>query len=302
MAYNPRDSYFKKAKLEGYRSRAAYKLIELHQRFRLLRPGDAVVDLGAAPGGWLQVAAKAVGPNGKVIGVDLQAIKPFNERNISLLEGDITTAGIQAKIKELIGAPADSILSDLAPKLSGIRDADMARCLELNRTALQVAAELLRPSLVAIKSFISGLKIYSGTHANFSSVQRTNGIPRQVHRNLFLRQGISARAGGSKKRPLGHRVVHSVQKDPVTGRWVVIASERAKRPQHQNVTGPSAGLEPCPFCAGNEAMTPAEVLAYRDARARPNSPGWRVRLVPNKYPAFEASAVWQTQTDGLYYR
>lgn len=90
------------------------------------------------------------------------------------------------------------------------------------------------------------------------------------------------------------------RRDPVTGRWVVIASERAKRPQHQNVTGPSAGLEPCPFCAGNEAMTPAEVLAYRDARARPNSPGWRVRVVPNKYPAFEASAVWQTQTDGLY--
>ena len=115
MAYNPRDSYFKKAKLEGYRSRAAYKLIELHQRFRLFRPGDAVVDLGAAPGGWLQVAAKAVGPNGKVIGVDLQAIKPFNERNIALLEGYITTADIQAKIKVLIGAPADSVLSDLHP-------------------------------------------------------------------------------------------------------------------------------------------------------------------------------------------
>ena len=78
MVYNPQDRYFKKAKQEGYRSRAAYKLIELQQRFRLMRPGDAVVDLGAAPGGWLQVAAKIVGPNGKVIGVDLQSIQPFN--------------------------------------------------------------------------------------------------------------------------------------------------------------------------------------------------------------------------------
>jgi 23S rRNA (uridine2552-2'-O)-methyltransferase len=176
MAYNPRDSYFKKAKLEGYRSRAAYKLIELQQRFRLLRPGDAVVDLGAAPGGWLQVAAKAVGPNGKVIGVDLQAIKPFNERNIALLEGDITTADIQAKIKVLLGAPAHSILSDLAPKLSGIRDADMARCLELNRTALGVAVQLLRRGgVLLIKSFLSNdLHLFTAElKQHFAAVQRT---------------------------------------------------------------------------------------------------------------------------------
>jgi len=204
MAYNPRDSYFKKAKLEGYRSRAAYKLIELHQRFRLLRPGDAVVDLGAAPGGWLQVAAKAVGPNGKVIGVDLQAIKPFNERNIALLEGDITTADIQAKIKELIGAPADSILSDLAPKLSGIRDADMARCLDLNRTALQVAVELLRPGgSLLIKSFISDdLQTFTlDLRRYFTSVQRTKPeATRQGSSEFyFYAKGFSRRAGEIKQ-------------------------------------------------------------------------------------------------------
>ena len=80
MAYNPRDSYYKKAKQEGYRSRAAYKLLELQQRYRLLKPGDTVVDLGAAPGGWLQVAAKIVGQTGKIIGVDLQTIEPSLER------------------------------------------------------------------------------------------------------------------------------------------------------------------------------------------------------------------------------
>jgi 23S rRNA (uridine2552-2'-O)-methyltransferase len=176
MAYNPQDRFFKKAKLEGYRSRAAYKLIELQQRFRFLRPGDNVVDLGAAPGGWLQVAAKAVGPNGKVIGVDLQAIKPFTESNIILLEGDVANAAIQAKIKELMGGLLNSVISDLAPKLSGIRDADTARCLELNRVAVQVAVELLRPGgSLLIKSFISqDLQTFTRElQQYFSSVQRT---------------------------------------------------------------------------------------------------------------------------------
>ncbi|MGH7875079.1 MAG: RlmE family RNA methyltransferase [Candidatus Binatia bacterium] len=176
MAYNPRDRYFKKAKLEGYRSRAAYKLIELQQRFRLIRPGDAVVDLGAAPGGWLQVAAKAIGSRGKVIGVDLQTIQSLNQRNIILLQGDITDQVVHGKIKELIGGPTDSILSDLAPKLSGIRDADMARCFELNQTALQVAIELLRPGgSLLIKSFIStDLQAFTTTLKRyFSEVQRT---------------------------------------------------------------------------------------------------------------------------------
>lgn len=176
MAYNPQDRYFKKAKLEGYRSRAAYKLIELQQRFRLMRSGDAVVDLGAAPGGWLQVAAKAVGSQGKVIGVDLQSIQPFNQSNIILVQGDITDPLVQDKIKELIGGPADSILSDLSPKLSGIRDADMARCFELNQTALQVATALLRPGgSLLIKSFIStDLQAFTGTLKQyFSEVQRT---------------------------------------------------------------------------------------------------------------------------------
>jgi 23S rRNA (uridine2552-2'-O)-methyltransferase len=156
MAYKRQDPYYRKAKQEGYRSRAAYKLIELQQRFRLLRPGDLVVDLGAAPGGWLQVAAKSVAPKGKVIGVDLQPMDHFREPNIELLQGDITSDEIQEKIKTLLGAPAHCIISDLAPKLSGIRDADAARCLLLNQTALRVAVRILRPGgSLLIKSFIS---------------------------------------------------------------------------------------------------------------------------------------------------
>ena len=176
MSYNPQDRYFKKAKQEGYRSRAAYKLLELQQRYRLLKAGDGVVDLGAAPGGWLQVAAKVVGQHGKVIGVDLQPIQPLPQGNVILLSGDIRSEEIQRRIRELIGGPAHCVLSDLAPKLSGIRDADMARCLELNRIALAVAKQLLRPGgALLVKSFISeDLQLFSAElKQHFTAVQRT---------------------------------------------------------------------------------------------------------------------------------
>ncbi|MSP38670.1 MAG: RlmE family RNA methyltransferase [Deltaproteobacteria bacterium] len=176
MHYKPQDSYFKKAKQDGYRSRAAYKLLELQQHYRLMKPGDGVLDLGAAPGGWLQVAAKLVGPSGKVIGVDLQPIQPLAERNVMLINGDITDAEVQRQINELLGGAAHCVLSDLSPRLSGIRDADMARCLELNRTALAVANAMLRPGgVLLIKSFIStDLQIFTAElKQQFADVQRT---------------------------------------------------------------------------------------------------------------------------------
>ena len=176
MTYKPQDTYYKKAKQEGYRSRAAYKLLELQQRFRFMRPGDVVVDLGAAPGGWLQVAAKFVGQNGKVIGVDLRPIEILREPNIIFLQGDITSSEILTKIEELVHRKPDCVLSDLAPRLSGIRDADAARCLELNRTALAVAIALLRPggSFLA-KSFVNQeLQTFTlEIKQHFRSVDRT---------------------------------------------------------------------------------------------------------------------------------
>jgi 23S rRNA (uridine2552-2'-O)-methyltransferase len=176
MAYNPQDSYYKKAKQEGYRSRAAYKLLELQQRFRLMRPGVVVVDLGAAPGGWLQVAAKFVGQSGKVIGIDLQPIETLREANIIFFQGDITSPEISKKISELVDGKVHCVLSDLAPRLSGIRDADAARCLELNRTALTVATALLRPrGSFLVKGFVNQ-ELHTFTlelKQHFHSVQRT---------------------------------------------------------------------------------------------------------------------------------
>jgi 23S rRNA (uridine2552-2'-O)-methyltransferase len=186
MVYKPQDTYYKRAKQEGYRSRAAYKLLELQRRFGLMRPGDVVVDLGAAPGGWLQVAAKCVGREGKVIGVDLQPIAPLREPNIIFLQGDITSPEIATKILELVHGKVDCFLSDLAPRLSGIRDADTARCLELNRVALAVATSLLRPGgSLLVKSFVNQ-ELHTFTleiKQHFQSVQRT--------RPEAIRQGSS---------------------------------------------------------------------------------------------------------------
>ena len=128
VAYERADHYHQRAKREGYRSRAAYKLEEIQRAHGVLRPGQRVVDLGCWPGGWLQVAARVVGPRGRVVGVDLAAIEPpLDNANTIAFEGDITEAAVRKRILEELGGPADVLLSDAAPKLSGIRVADRAR-------------------------------------------------------------------------------------------------------------------------------------------------------------------------------
>jgi len=143
--YKRKDSFYLRAKSEGYRSRAAYKLVELDQRHRLFRPAHRVIDLGAWPGGWLQVAAAAVGIDGLVVGVDLQAIAPLHLANVRTLQGDVTRDDVRAAIIAQCGGKADVVLSDLAPKLSGIRERDEARSDELFALAIDFARGMLRP-------------------------------------------------------------------------------------------------------------------------------------------------------------
>jgi 23S rRNA (uridine2552-2'-O)-methyltransferase len=127
-AYDRKDHFHHRAKREGYRSRAAYKLLEIQQSQRLLQPGQRVIDLGCWPGGWLQVAAEAVGRKGRVVGVDLAAIDPpLDNENVIAFCADLTQPGVVDELIERLGGPADVVLSDAAPKLSGIRAADQAR-------------------------------------------------------------------------------------------------------------------------------------------------------------------------------
>ncbi len=139
-----KDPYVRKARSEGYRSRAAYKLIEINARDRFLVPGAGVVDLGAAPGGWSQVAAQKVAPGGRVIALDLLEIAPIS--GVTVLRGDCREPGIQRQLEEaLSGQKADVVLSDLSPNISGIASADQARAAELVQMAIGFCGLRLKP-------------------------------------------------------------------------------------------------------------------------------------------------------------
>jgi 23S rRNA (uridine2552-2'-O)-methyltransferase len=140
--YERKDRLYRKAKAEGLRSRAAFKLEDLDRG--LLRTGDRVLDLGCWPGGWLQVAARRVGDRGRVVGVDLRRLDPIPATNVRVIQGDVAEeATVEASARALEG-PADVVLSDLSPALSGIRDRDEARASELVRIALGVTDRVLR--------------------------------------------------------------------------------------------------------------------------------------------------------------
>jgi 23S rRNA (uridine2552-2'-O)-methyltransferase len=137
------DPYVQRSKREGYRSRAAYKLIEIDDRDRLLGPGRVVVDLGAAPGGWTQVAVKRGGPSGKVVAIDLLAMEPVP--GAEFMQGDFSTSEGLALVEAALGGTrADVVLSDMAPNLSGIAISDQARSMALAELARDFALSRLR--------------------------------------------------------------------------------------------------------------------------------------------------------------
>jgi 23S rRNA (uridine2552-2'-O)-methyltransferase len=140
------EHYYKMAKKEQYRSRASYKLLQLNKRFKIIKSGDKVVDLGAAPGGWSQIALEAVGEEGMVIGVDLEWIRPLDDENFYTIRGDFTNEEILEQIKDLISGMAQVVISDASPKLSGIKDMDNLRSADLAENALKVCDHLLMHS------------------------------------------------------------------------------------------------------------------------------------------------------------
>ncbi len=142
MKEHVNDFFVKQAKKEGYRSRAAYKLIEIAERDRLLSPGMTVVDLGAAPGGWSQVAAERLGRKGKVIALDLLEMAPL--AGVTLIQGDIGEAATWAEVEKNLGKnPLDLVISDMSPNISGIGTSDQARSMYLAELALEFSIDRL---------------------------------------------------------------------------------------------------------------------------------------------------------------
>ena len=144
MAYDRKDHFYKKAKREGKASRAAYKLSELQKRFTLIRKGGTVVELGSAPGGWMQELSAMVGPTGRVVGIDILPLKIQVPKNCAFFLGDITDEKLLLEISAKSGGKADAVVSDIAPNISGVAFADAYRSYELANLAFESCARLLK--------------------------------------------------------------------------------------------------------------------------------------------------------------
>jgi 23S rRNA (uridine2552-2'-O)-methyltransferase len=147
------DPYVRQAKALGYRSRAAFKLAEIDRTDRLFASGQRVVDLGAAPGGWSQIAAERVGPGGRVIAVDVLEVAPLP--GVTVIRGDFTDEAVLRKVeRSLDGEPVDLVLSDLSPNLSGVAASDQARSIHLCELAVEFGLAHLKPGgALLVKSF-----------------------------------------------------------------------------------------------------------------------------------------------------
>ncbi len=181
------DAYYRTAKASGYRSRASYKLLQLNKRYRILRVSDIIVDLGAAPGGWLQVAAELVGDSGFVIGVDLEPIIPFGLRNVRTMRGDLTSPSVLRKISEKLPQRADVLLSDASHHVSGNWSLDQSRQLFLADKSLEACRELLRSGGSAV------LKAFQG-----SDYQQLLSKVRSAFRSVEVTKPLASRRGSAE--------------------------------------------------------------------------------------------------------
>ncbi len=165
------DHFVKEANREGFRSRAAYKLADLDDRGHLLTPGANVVDLGAAPGGWSQLAAQRVGPSGRVVALDILPMEPLE--GVEILQGDFLERAVLEQVKRLLeGIRVQVVLSDMAPNISGIRDVDQARSMALAELALDFAREACVPGGTLLVKVFQGEGYDGFRGALFNSFKR----------------------------------------------------------------------------------------------------------------------------------
>ena len=183
------DPYVKKAQLEGYRSRSAYKLIELNEKDRLIKPNMFLLDLGSAPGGWSQVASKLIGRNGRVLATDILPMEPI--KNVDFIQGDFTE---QAVVDELMarlgGEKFDLIISDIAPNITGIDSADQASSMYFLELALDTVRKTLKPGANFVAKMFqgSGSDLYlKELRTSFDKVlTRKPGASRAESREVFI--------------------------------------------------------------------------------------------------------------------
>lgn len=192
LADAKRDQYRKLARIQGYRSRSAYKIIQINQKYNIFKLGDIVIDIGCAPGGWSQVAKKYVGNKGKVIGVDLNFVKPLDD--VVFIQGNIEDSQLSDKIQSL-SSQVDVFLSDLSPNVSGIWQVDHLKQISISLIALSLASKLLRKGGKAV------FKIFDGESAgqirsNFNTLfdvvikSKPNASRQKSSENYFICSGF----------------------------------------------------------------------------------------------------------------
>lgn len=183
------DAYVQRAQRDGYRSRSAYKLLEINERDKLLAPGKVVVDLGAAPGGWSQVAGARVGPGGKVFAIDLVPMEPL--AHVNFFQGDFNDLDTQARLRrELPHGGIDLVICDMAPNMSGIPSADQARVFNLAEAALEFAQQVLKPDGALLVKVFQGADFEAFRQALFITflkvAPRKPKASREESRELYL--------------------------------------------------------------------------------------------------------------------
>ena len=154
LARQLNDPYVARAKREGWRSRAAFKLIEIDDKYKLLKPGARVVDLGAAPGGWSQVAVKRIGAKGKIVGIDLLDIEPIAGVDFAVM--DFLEPDAPEKLRAMLGGPADVVMSDMAANATGHKKTDHLKIVALAELAIEFAREVLAPGGAFVAKVLQG--------------------------------------------------------------------------------------------------------------------------------------------------
>lgn len=198
-----RDPYYKKAKSEGYRSRAAYKLREINNRIRLIKKGGRVIDLGATPGGWSQVASEIVGSEGIVVAVDLLPMESI--KDVRFIQGDIEDEKILERVIEICPR-YDAVISDASPRLSGNRTLDRGRSLALNWAIMKMASKVLKKNGGLVVKMLQGTEVdelleeFRDQYHNFDRIKPRSSLKRSIEIYLVFRGFIPTNEDRSEEK------------------------------------------------------------------------------------------------------